>query len=301
MVNITGGYNMGNDLELYRIFYEVAKCGNISVAANNLFISQPAVSKSIKKLESITGISLFSRNSRGVKLTKEGIVFYEYIERALNEIYLGENVLDKLKKKEQGSIKLGVSTTICKHFVVPKLKNFIREYPNIELKIINKTSFETLKQVEKGELDICFVSEPPEGDFFNFIKLSEIHDIFVAKKEYFESLNITNLDEIFIKGTIMLLEGDNLTRKHVDKYLNSNNIDIQPEIEISNLDLLVEFAKIGLGITVAIKEFIKEELQKGSLIEIPITPTIPKRNIGVIYHKNMPLSIAAQTFLQYFL
>lgn len=292
---------MDNNLELYRIFYEVAKFGNISLAADSLFISQPAVSKSIKKLEGITGISLFSRNSRGVKLTIEGEVFYKYIERALNEISLGENVLDKLKNKEKGSIKIGVSTSICKHFVVPRLKDFIKEYPDIEIKIINKTSFETIKLVEKGAVDICFVSEPSEGDFYKFIKLSEIQDIFVSGKEYYKSLNISDIEEVFSKGTFMLLEKDNITRKHVDRYLTSQNIKVQPDIEISNLDLLVEFAKIGLGITVAIKEFIEAELKEGSLIALPITPTIPKRNIGVIYHKNMPLSIAAKTFLDYFL
>lgn len=292
---------MDNNLELYRIFYEVAKFGNISLAADSLFISQPAVSKSIKKLENITGVSLFSRNSRGVRLTKEGEVFYKYIERALNEISLGENVLDKLKNKERGSIKIGVSTSICKHFVVPKLKDFIKEYPDIEIKFINKTSFETIKLVEKREVDICFVSEPSEGDFYNFIKLSEIQDIFVSGSEYYESLGINNIEEVFSKGTFMLLEKDNITRKHVDCYLNNQDIKVQPDIEISNLDLLVEFAKIGLGITVAIKEFIEEELKDGSLIAIPVTPAIPKRNIGVAYHKNMPLSIAAKTFLDYFL
>ena len=292
---------MDNNLELYRIFYEVAKFGNISLAADSLFISQPAVSKSIKKLENITEVSLFSRNSRGVRLTTEGEVFYKYIERALNEISLGENVLDKLKNKERGSIKIGVSTSICKHFVVPKLKDFIKEYPDIEIKFINKTSFETIKLVEKREVDICFVSEPSEGDFYNFIKLSEIQDIFVSGKEYYRSLNISYIEEIFLKGTFMLLEKDNITRKHVDSYLTSQNIKVQPDIEISNLDLLVEFAKIGLGITVAIREFIEEELKEGSLIALPITPAIPKRNIGVIYHKNMPLSIAAKTFLDYFL
>lgn len=292
---------MESNLELYRIFYTVAIWGNISIAAEKLFISQPAVSKSIKKLENITGINLFSRNSRGVKLTKEGEIFYQYIERALTEITLGENVLGKLKKKEMGNIKIGVSTTICKHFVIPKLKRFINEYPAIEIKIINKATLETLGLVEKGEVDLCFVAEPPKGEFYNFTKLSEIQDIFVSTKEYFESLNAMNAEDIFSVGTLMLLEKSNITRKYIDKYLKDNNIVIKPEIEISNMDLLVDFAKIGLGITVVIKEFIGEELNKGELMELPINPHIPKRNIGVVSHKNIPLSTAAKTFLEYFL
>jgi LysR family transcriptional regulator, transcriptional activator of the cysJI operon len=293
---------MDNNLELYKIFYTVASCGNISLASEKLFISQPAVSKMIKKLEDATGITLFWRNSRGVKLTEEGKVLYEYVEKALNELTLAEKVLVKLKKKELGSIKLGVSTTLCKHFVIPRLKNFIRDHPKVEIKIINKATFESLKLIEKGEIDLCIVSEVSDlmqGDYFNFIKLSQIQDIFVASKEYLDTLKISEKDDIFSAGTLMLLEKDNISRKYIDRYFETNNIVVNPEIEISNMDLLTEFAKIGLGITVSIRDFIRKELQEGSLIEIPINPPIPKRNIGVVFHKSIPLSMAAETFLEY--
>jgi DNA-binding transcriptional LysR family regulator len=290
---------MNNNLELYKTFYTVASCGNISLASEKLFISQPAVSKSIKKLETLMGIALFSRNSRGVKLTEEGLVFYKYIERALNEINVGEKVIDKLKNKETGVIKLGVSTTLCKHFLIPKLKKFIKEYPHIQVKIINKTPFETLKILENGELDLVIISEPPEKDFYNFIELSEIQDIFVAEKNYLQSLSIKNYNDIFSSATFMLMESGNISRGYIDKYFQNNHIQIKPEIEVSNMDLLIEFAKIGLGVTAVIKNFIRNELEEGKLVEIPIMPPIPKRHIGVVYHKNIPLSVAAETFLKY--
>lgn len=293
---------MDNNLELYKIFYIVASCGNISAASERLFISQPAVSKSIKRLEAITGITLFSRNSRGVKLTEEGKVFYQYIEKALNEIAIGEGVLHRLKKREQGSVKIAVSTTLCKHYLIPRLSNFIKEYPDIEIKISNNSSSENLKLVEKGEVDLCISSEPLEkGDFYNFIKLSEIQDIFVASKEYFDKIDIKDNRDIFAAGTLMLLEPGNIARKYTERYFASNNISVKPEIEISNMDLLVEFAKIGMGVTVVIKDFIRKELQEGSLVEIPMNPAIPKRNVGVIYHKDIPLPLAAETFLEYLL
>lgn len=290
---------MDNNLELYKIFYTVASHGNISLASEKLFISQPAVSKSIKKLEATLGITLFSRNSRGVKLTEEGLIFYKYIERALNEISVGEKVIGKLKKKEVGTIKLGVSTTLCKHFLIPKLKKFIKDYPNIEVKIINKTPFETLKILENGELDLVILSEPPEKNFYNFIELSEIQDVFVAEKDYLKSLNIKDYNDIFSSATLMLMESGNISRRYIDKYFQDNAIVINPEIEVSNMDLLIEFAKIGLGVTVVIQNFIRSELKEGKLVEIPIEPPIPKRNIGVVYHKNIPLSIATETFLKY--
>lgn len=295
---------MNNNLELYKVFYTVASCGNISLAAEKLFISQPAVSKTIKNLESITAVTLFWRNSRGVKLTEEGKILFEYVERALNEITVAEKVLEKLKKREQGIIKVGVSTILCKHFFIPPLKRFMKEYPHIEFKITNKSTLETLKLIEVGELDLCIVSEFSDlfqGDNVSFIKLSEVQDIFVASKGYLNSLSINENWDIFSEGTIMLLEKSNISRRYIDKYFNNNNIIVKPEIEISNMDLLIEFAKIGLGVTVAIKDIIQKELQEGSLVEIPMSPPIPKRDIGVVFHKNIPLSLAAREFLQYLL
>lgn len=291
---------MDNNLELYKIFYIVANCGNISLASERVFISQPAVSKSIQKLESIVGTKLFSRSSRGVKLTEEGRIFYDYIDRALKEINLGEKVLEKLKKRELGSFRLGVSTTLCKHFLIPKLKKFIKDYPNIEIKIINHTSTDNLNLLEKGEIDLCIIGEPlVEKESFRFIKLDDIHDVFVASPDYLASLKFIDYDDIFSLGSFLLLEPTNISRMYIDKYFSHKGLIVKPDIEISNMDILVEFAKIGLGITVAIKEFAKSELEKGELIEIPVNPSIPKRNIGLVYNENIPLSLAAETFISY--
>lgn len=291
--------NMNADFELYKVFYIVASCQNISQAAEALYISQPAVSRSIKKLEEIIGVTLFSRNSRGVKLTEEGLIFYDYVKRAMDEITTGEKILDKLKMKEIGKIKLGVSTTLCKQFLIPHLKNFIKLYPDIQIIIINKTTDETLKLLDEGIIDFGIVSHTSGSNKFNFIKLMDIQDIFVAEMKYWKMLNITEPNDIFIKGNLMLLEKNNITRSYIDKYFSENNIEVTTEIEISNMDLLIELAKIGLGITVAIKEFLKSELDEGRLIEIQVNPPIPKRTIGIVSNNKIPLSIAAQTFISF--
>lgn len=290
---------MNADFELYKVFYTVASCQNISQAAEALYISQPAVSKSIKKLEETIGVTLFSRNSRGVKLTEEGIIFYDYVKRAINEISAGEKILGKLKMKELGKIKIGINTTLCKRFLIPHLKNFIEAYPNIQIVIINKTTDETLKLLDEGVIDFGIVSYACSNGNYDLIKLLEIQDIFVAEKKYWKMLNAKKQDDIFAKGNLMLLERNNVTRSYIDKYLSENNINIVPEIEISNMDLLIDLAEIGLGITVATKEFITKELESGSLIEIPINPPMPKRTISVVCNSKIPLSIAAQTFISF--
>lgn len=290
---------MNTDLELYKVFYTVACSEKISQAAEELYISQPAVSKSIKRLEDIAGITLFYRSSRGVKLTEEGKILFNYVEKAMKELSTGESILSKLKIMEQGRIKIGVSTTLCKHFLIPKLKLFIEKHPNIQIKIINNTTFDTLKLLDNGEIDFGIVSKPFEDQAYSFKTIKEIQDIFVSSNEYLKLHVVKEPNEIFTKSTLMLLETENITRRYINLYFSKNNICAKPEIEISNMEFLIEFAKIGMGVTVVIKDFIENELKTGELVEIPVVPSIPKRSIGVVLHKKMPLSIAAHTFLDY--
>lgn len=169
--------------------------------------------------------------------------------------------------------------------------------PDIQLKIINKTTFDTLQQIDQGIIDFGIVSCPSNLNTYTFLKLADIQDIFVAEKEYLEQLQIAQPNDIFTKGGFMLLEGDNLTRHYIDQFLRENNILIKPEVEINTMDFLIEFAKIGLGISLVIKSFVEEELLEGSLLEIPISPSIPPRAVGIVHSKNKPLSIAADAFI----
>lgn len=290
---------MSEDLELYKIFHTVAFYKNISHAAEALYISQPAVSKSIKKLETILEVKLFSRGSKGVTLTAEGKIFHEYIEKAFHIIADGETLLTDLKNKKQGMITIGVSTVLCKHFLLSHLKPFMKQYPEIKIKIINKTTFDTLNNIDQGIIDFGIVSRPFNLDPYTFVTLADIQDIFVAEKEYLKGLQIKEPNDIFSKGIFMLLESDNITRQYVDQFFIENNIIVKPEIEINTMDFLIEFAKIGLGITVVIRNFITKDLAEGTLVEIPVSPPMPARTVGIIYDKKKNLSIAAQAFLSY--
>lgn len=290
---------MDIDMALYKVFFTVASCKNISKAAEILFISQPAISKSIKKLEEAIGIPLFIRNSRGVRLTNEGSIFFDYVKNAMTELSLGNSVLQKIKANELGFIKMSVSTTLCKHLLLPHLKTFINLNPNIKIKILNRSTFETLKLIDEGIIDFGLVSQPFDMQNYHYIKLIDVHDIFVACQQYMESFDVINSNIFSPPHTIMLMEGDNVTRKYIDRYMVLNNITIKPEIETGNMDILVEFAKLGLGITVLIKEFIHNELTSGDLIELPITPLIPARSAGIVYHRDLPQSLASKTFINH--
>jgi len=287
------------DLNLYKVFFIVSKYKNISHASEVLYVSQPAVSKSIKTLENALGVKLFLRSSKGVTLTSEGEVLYNHIANGFEEFLLGERLIEKLKNKDMGNIIIGVSTAIGKNYLVPKLESFIKIYPNFKINIINRPTIDTVQLVQEDKIDLAIVGPPHNDDNLQFVKLSKIHDILVASPDYLEKLSYTSLEDLFNRGSFMLLENPNVTRNHIDNYFLNQNVSITPDIEASNMDFLIECAKIGLGITSVIKEFILEDLKNKKLKEIPLDTPIPQRHIGVIYKNASNLSIASKTLIDY--
>lgn len=287
------------DLNLYKVFFIVSKYKNISHASEVLYVSQPAVSKSIKTLENTLGVKLFLRSSKGVTLTSEGEVLYNHIENGFEEFLLGERLIEKLKNKDMGNIVIGVSTAIGKNYLVPKLESFIKIYPNFKINIINRPTIDTVQLVQEDKIDLAIVGPPQNDDNLQFVKLSRIHDILVASPDYLKKLSYTSLEDLFNRGSFMLLENPNVTRNHIDNYFSNQNVNIIPDIEASNMDFLIECAKIGLGITSVIKEFILEDLKNKKLKEITLDTPIPQRHIGVIYKNASNLSIASKTLIDY--
>lgn len=273
---------MNISLDLYRLFYIVAKEGSISRAANLLFISQPAITLQIKKLESELGVSLFTRTKHGVVLTEEGNILFEYIKVAMDNIINGENALSNLKNLDSGIIRIGASTTVSKHIVMPYLEKFHEMYPKIEIQIVNSLTTNLLKELRNGNLDILFLNLPmDENKNLKIIPITDVHDIFVGNKKYFD----------LTKGKISLEELNNYpllfqkmpsnTRAYLNNYLKSNNTNLKPQLEVVSYNLIMDLVSAGFGIGYATKEFIKSELEKKELYEIKVEPSIPKRFIGI--------------------
>ena len=284
------------DAELYRIFHIVTQCGTVSAAAQALHVSQPAVTKSVKKLEDLIGCTLFHRSSKGVRLTSEGRILHDYVANGFEHLQNGERVLKKIRNRGQGLVKVGISSILCRHIFIPHLEAFHKKYPGIRIAIVNRTSPETLKMLEQGHIDFGIISIPIDCSRFSFHELMTIQDIFVAGRQYPELQNSQSLTAL-ARYPLMMLEKENVTREYIDDYLVGNNASLQPEIEVSSLEFLAEFARIGLGIAAVIRNFVREELGRGLLYEIPVTPAIPPRKIGVVTPKNLSLSIAAEAFI----
>ena len=273
---------MNVNLDLYRIFYVVAKSGSISAAADVLFISQPAITFQIKKLEEQLGISLFTRTKHGMILTDEGKVLFDYVKIGIENITNGENALSNLKNLDTGIIRIGASTTVCRHVVMPYLEKFHELYPKIDIQIVNNLTINLVKELRDGNLDILFLNMPmKENKDLKIIPLTTVQDIFVGNKKYYElTKGKITLKELAAFPLIFQKLPSN-TRTYLNNYLKDYKIDLKPQLEVVSYNLIMDLVSAGFGIGYATKEFIENELKNKILYEIKVTPKVPKRFIGI--------------------
>lgn len=286
---------MNQNLSLYRIFYATAMAGNISKAAEDLFISQPAISQSIKKLEQSLDTALFVRNSRGVQLTEDGELLFSHVKSAFQTLDAGEHQLRLRRELGVGHLRIGVSSTLCKYVLLPYLKDFVKLHPHIQVTIACQSTNHTLQMLEHDELDLGLTGRPELLHGMNFYPLRQIQDIFVSTKEYLDNLllllgkngagKLSSADSALLlkSGMLMLLDKDNLTRQYLDQYFKDRQLFPENILEATSMDLLIDFAKIGLGIACVIREFVETDLKEGTLLELPAPFPIASREIGFVF------------------
>lgn len=292
---------MNQNLSLYRIFYATALAGNISKAADELFISQPAISQSIKKLEQSLDTALFVRSSRGVQLTEEGELLFSHVKSAFQTLEAGEHQLRLRRELGMGHLRIGVSSTLCKYVLLPYLTDFVKLHPHIQVTIACQSTNHTLQMLEHEELDLGLTGRPEHLHGMKFYPVRQIQDIFVASREYLDHLllfleqnkqespsDVSGLlasdSALLLKsGILMMLDKDNLTRQYLDQYFKEQQLFPENILEATSMDLLIDFAKIGLGIACVIREFVEEDLKAGTLLELPVPFPIASREIGFVF------------------
>lgn len=286
------------DFELYKIFYTVAKYSNITKAAEALFISQPAVTMSIKKLEDLLQTTLFVRNKRGVTLTTEGKVLYEHVSTAIENIKIGENRLASLKTLETGSIRIGIGSTLTKHFLVHYLEIFHKRYPKVNINIDTSMTSEILKKLDEGKLDIAIISNDTDNfKNFNVSHIKDLHYTFVCNDSYNDLIDKNIFLEELNNYPLLLQHPNTNSRRMLDNFTTKNNIKLTSYMELSSHTLIIEFAKIGLGIGFVAEEFIQQELINKQLFKINFSPSFPSQKLLVLTKKDFLPSFSTQKFL----
>jgi DNA-binding transcriptional LysR family regulator len=286
------------NLEWYKSFYFVVKTGSITKAAEQLYVTQPSVSYSIKQLEEHLGIQLFVRKSKGVRLTKEGEALFQHVETAFDSLLVGEKKMEQFKNLNRGEVKIGTSDTLCKYYLLPHIESFNKSYPDIKIHLSHGKTPDILGWLKDGRIDCGIVHLPINEEWFDVIEIATIQDCFVAGEKYKHLAESAQpLEEILKHPTIVLSKNSN-TRNFIDMIAQRNGLTLVPEIELGSVDLLIEFARIGLGISFISKEFIAEQLDNKTLYELKVIEDIPSRKIGIGTLKNSPLSLSARKLVE---
>ncbi|KAA8502462.1 LysR family transcriptional regulator [Mediterraneibacter catenae] len=285
--------------ELYKVFYHVASTLNFSEASKQLFISQSAVSQSIKTLERKLDQTLFIRSTKKVQLTPEGEILMRHIEPAMNLIQKGEAQLIDAASTG-GQIRIGASDTICRYFLIPYLERFHKAFPGAHIKVINQTSMKCAELLRNGQVDLIVVNYPNNhlGTAASVLRIKKFRDVFIAGSPFLELKDRTVSFSELLHYPILMLDKNSTTNEFLHQVFQQHQLDLVPEIELTSNDLLIDLARIGLGIAFVPDYCITS--QSDDLFLLKTKEELPYRELAVAYNDQLPLSRASMEFLSYF-
>ncbi|MBS7340913.1 MAG: LysR family transcriptional regulator [Lachnospiraceae bacterium] len=290
---------MTENLEYYKVFYYVAKLGSLTAAAQELSVSQPAVSQAIKHLEQALETRLFMRASRGIRLTSEGQVLFEHVKEGYEQILLGEKKLTAMLQLDYGEVRIGASDMTLKYYLLPLLEKYHERYPGVKVLVTNAPTPETLNLLRLGKIDFGVVSTPfAQVQGMTVIKVRELEDVFVGGRKFIQYKNrMLDLQELE-RLPIISLEGNTSTGKYMSDFLRQNGVEPHSEFELATSDMIVQFALRNLGIGSVVRDFAQEYLDDGRLFELRFNKIIPKRQICVVTDEKTYISGAAKALLE---
>ena len=293
---------MNSNFEYYKIFYYVAKYENLTKAATALKTSQPAVTRTIHKLEGELGCRLFTRSKTGMKLTPEGRTFYGYVAAGCAQFFKGENDLSNLISLENGTIYISATETALHCYLFQAMEEFNSLYPNVRFKILNNSTTESVNAVKEGKVDLAFVSANLQvAKPLRMKILRKYRDILIAGKR-FEELK-TGKEELSLKELVsypwISLTAETITRRFLNEYFEKNGLTFAPDMELATTDMILPAVRHNLGLGFIPAEFADSQLESGQVFEIKVKEKLPERNIILIYDMEYPQSIAAKEFQKF--
>lgn len=287
------------NLEYYKVFYHVVKCGSVTQAAGVLSLSQPAVSQSLKQLESALGVVLLKRTSHGITPTAEGRQLFSYVEKGYEQFEAGEKWLLQMRSLERGEITIGASDMTLRFFLLPYLERFHEKYPGIKVYVTNGPTPATMKLLREGKIDFGVVSGPlSREENIGMFPVKKIEDIFVIGKKFSGYAGKTHPLKLLEQLPLITMEKPTSTRKYVQNFLEERGVRINPEFELATSDMIVQFALRNLGVGSVVRDFAAQELAEGTLTELKFEEPVPVRDFLVVTDERSRKSLAASALLE---
>ncbi|MDO4291782.1 MAG: LysR family transcriptional regulator [Eubacteriales bacterium] len=290
---------MAANLEYYRVFYYVVRCGSATRAAAALSLSQPAVSQSLKQLEQALGVKLFVRTARGILPTAEGRLLFSYVEKGYEQFQAGEKRLLQMRNLECGEITIGASDMTLRFFLLPYLERFHEKYPGVRFQITNGPTPATMALLKEGKIDFGVVSGPLESaPGLRLVPVRSLQDVFVVGRRFAEYVGIRQPLSLLERLPLITLDAETSSRRYVQRFLERRGVHIRPEFELSTSDMIVQFSLRNLGVGCVVRDFTKKELDSGELMELEFEESLPARHFLVAADEKGGKSLAAQELLR---
>jgi len=291
------------NLDLYRVFYTVAKCGSLTKAAEEVYISQPAVSQSIKQLENQLGVSLFNRTHRGMELSAQGgKTIFAKVEKALGLFAEAETLIARINDSAKGVIRIGASETIFRYFLADKIVRFHEEYPSVKIELISAVTPKAIEALKAGECDMAFVNLPiaPEQNLSLHGNCMRLSDVFVVGEKYADLAAKTQPLSVVQSLPLVLLEKNTVARRALDNFMDAMGVNLSSSIEVGSWDLMKRLVAKGMGVGVIPREYAQTLLDEKTLFEVKTDPVLPARSVGLLTSKTEPASFEMRAFVKLF-
>lgn len=291
---------MNFNLEYYRAFFAVANLLSFTKAAQQLCLTQPAVSHSVRKLETELGCKLFIRLPSGLKLTNEGLILYDHVRKAFAELHTGENTVLKLAEFKTGELQIGATETALRFFLAPLIKDFQKSFPNIHISFIGSTTTETCRKLQDHEIEVAFLMEPvPKHFHFQMTEIQKVQDIFVADSRFpIDQKKCFSLSEL-CKYPLIYVDQQNDVRSYIDNWFLQYHLLFTPEFTVKSTGLIVPLVENQLGIGIIPKNFVQPYLQSGQFLQIHTRELPPPRKMYLAVNPDIPISAISEQFIQF--
>lgn len=291
------------DFDLYKMFYAVAKHGSLSKAAEELYVSQPAASQSIKQLEKMLDTPLFNRLRHGMELSAQGgKIIFDDVEQAVKLLDGVEKKLAALKQDATGTLRIGASETIFQYFLAEKIVKYNKLYPQVKIELISDVSPKIIALMKSDECDIGFLNLPiADYDGISIRKsIQLLHDVFVAGERFSALKGVTLAVKDLEKYPLLLMEPRTVSRESVDRYGISHGAYFKPAVEVNSWEFMKRLVANGMGLGCLPREYALDELLGGTLFEIALSPEMPVRSVGMAVPENVNMTCALQSFINLF-
>lgn len=275
-------YNSSLNLNLYKVFYDVAQYGSVSTASKNLMISQPAISRSIKKLEEDLNVTLFYRTLNGMVLTEKGKELLGYVEEACNSLRIGERTMMETNNLMKGKLSIGVPSHIASFYIFDKIRKFHQDYPQIEISIVSRCTAELIKLLENHEIDFVIDTSPICGNEKELYIEELIHcsHCFVALAE--DNYDVKSIKDLENVPLILPVERSS-HRKRLNELALENNVKLNNVLSIETSEMIHETVLQGIGVGYILEDVVKKDIDKGILKVLPVKETLPFVTVNLVY------------------